>query len=131
MSHHSTQEQYFQAFPGSDRPYISLGLPFEEACKKHAASTFNAERVYIIVSNSISKTNDFIKLKNALGHKVVGIRYGIRQHVPWQDVLEIAQELHDTKADLLVTLGAGSLTDGAKVAVFVCLPRLHNRWIVI
>ncbi|KAK3395102.1 hypothetical protein B0H63DRAFT_499275 [Podospora didyma] len=45
-----------------------------------------------------------------------GIRYGIRQHVPWPDVLEVAADLCDLKADLIVTLGAGSRTDGAKVA---------------
>lgn len=127
MAQTTTEEQYFQAFPGSDRPYVSIGLPFEEACKKHAFSTFNAKKVYIIVSNSISKTDNFSKLKDALGDNVVGIRYGIRQHVPWTDVLEIAQELHDTQADLLVTLGAGSLTDGAKLAVFVCHPPHTNR----
>ncbi|KAK9774526.1 putative Alcohol dehydrogenase iron-type/glycerol dehydrogenase GldA domain-containing protein [Seiridium cardinale] len=42
----------------------------------------------------------------------------MRQHVPWEDVLEVAKELHKTAADLIVTLGAGSLTDGAKVASF-------------
>ena len=109
-------ETYFQAF--QPYPWVSIGAPFVEACKYHATETFGATRIYIIVSNSISKTNTFTSLKEALGDKVVGVRYGIRQHVPWPDVLEIAADLRDLRVDLIITLGAGSLTDGAKVASF-------------
>jgi hypothetical protein len=85
------QESFYPAFPPDLRPYISLGLPFSEACRKHVLSTYKAQKVYIIVSSSISRTSTFTTLKDELGDKVVGVRYGIRQHVPWQDVLEIAQ----------------------------------------
>ncbi|KAK3683004.1 alcohol dehydrogenase [Podospora appendiculata] len=107
-------ETYFQAL--KPKPFVSIGLPFAQACKHHAAETFGAKRVYIIVSSSISKTSSFTDLKDALGDSVVGVRYGIRPHVPWTDVLEVAADLRDLAADLIVTLGAGSLTDGAKVA---------------
>jgi len=109
-----TGETYFQAL--EPKPYISTGVPFVDACKHHAIETFGAHRIYIIVSKSISATKNFTALKDTLGERVVGARYGIRQHVPWPDVLEVAADLRDLSADLIVTLGAGSLTDGAKVA---------------
>jgi alcohol dehydrogenase class IV len=115
------KEDYFRAFERDDKPYVSINLPFHTACANHAASTFHASRIYIIVSNSISKGPNFGELRDALGDKIVGIRYGIRHHTPWTDVLETAREVHEKKADLLITLGAGSLTDGAKVVSFVCL----------
>jgi alcohol dehydrogenase class IV len=107
-------ETYFQAL--EPYPFVSTGAPFAEACKHHATETFGASRIYIIVSKSISTTENFATLRGALGKRVVGVRYGIRQHVPWPDVLEAARDLRDLDADLIVTLGAGSLTDGAKVA---------------
>lgn len=128
------KETYYTPFEGYSTPHISLGLPFDQAILKHARDTYAAKRIYLIVSNSISKTDNFAKLRAALGANLVGIRYGIKQHVPWTDVLEIAKELHSARADLLVTLGAGSLTDGAKVAALAAangafdedaLSRLH------
>ncbi|KAK4165570.1 alcohol dehydrogenase [Cladorrhinum sp. PSN259] len=107
-------EEYFLAL--DPKPWVSVGLPFAEACAHHASSTFHAKRVYLIVSSSISKSPAFTTLNNALRGSLAGVRYGIRQHVPWPDVLEVASDLRDLDADLIVTLGAGSLTDGAKVA---------------
>ncbi|ETS76901.1 hypothetical protein PFICI_10775 [Pestalotiopsis fici W106-1] len=114
----SRKETYFPAFPGHPRPFISIGLPFAEACRQHVTNTFKSKRVYIIVSKSISQTSTFAVLRDELGDAVVGVRFGIKQHVPWQDVLEVANDLRRLSADLIVTLGAGSLTDGAKVASF-------------
>lgn len=107
-------EIYFQAF--DPKPYVSTGVPFDLACKYHATHTFNATHIYLIVSKSISATDAFTRLQTALGSNIVGIRYGIRQHVPWPDVLEVASDLRGLRADLIITLGAGSLTDAAKVA---------------
>lgn len=113
-------ETTYPAFPPLPRPLVSIDRPFVQACLHHAVHSFNAQKAYLIVSNSISKTNAFTSLRDALDQRLAGIRYGFRQHVIWTDVLEVAQELRDTDVDLIITLGAGSLTDGAKVASFVC-----------
>jgi hypothetical protein len=112
-------EIYQPAFPPQKKPYISTGLPFPEACAKHITSTFKASSVYIIVSNSISKTETFTQLEQALEGKVVGVRKGIKPHTPWDDIVEIVNDIREKGADIVVTLGAGSLTDGAKVITFV------------
>lgn len=111
----SKTETYRPAFPPKQKPHISFGLPFPEACAHHITSTFHASKVYIIVSNSISKTDAFSQLQKALEGKVVGVRKGIKPHTPWDDVVEIVNDVREKKADIIVTLGAGSLTDGAKI----------------
>jgi alcohol dehydrogenase class IV len=112
-------ETYRLAFPPNPKPHISTGLPFYKACAHHVTNTFHASKVYLIVSASISKTENFHLLQLELGDKIAAVRYGIKPHTPWTDVLEITNDINEKGADLIVTLGAGSLTDGAKVIVFV------------
>ncbi|OTA59628.1 Dehydroquinate synthase-like protein, partial [Hypoxylon sp. EC38] len=101
------------------KPYISHGLTFDKACAHHAESTFHASRIYVVVSRSISKTAAFTALQKALGDKIVGVRYGILPHTPWEDVFAIVTELKEKNPDLIVTLGAGSISDGVKLAKFL------------
>ncbi|RFU29665.1 hypothetical protein B7463_g6669, partial [Scytalidium lignicola] len=109
------RESYRLAFPPKTKPYISTGLPFQTACEHHVKNTFKSSRVYVIVSSSISRTENFTKLQKALGNSIIGVRKGIRPHTPWDDIIETINDMKEKDADLIVTLGAGSLTDGAKV----------------
>ncbi|KAI9811471.1 MAG: hypothetical protein M1827_005454 [Pycnora praestabilis] len=112
----TSTETYRPAFPDRDYPHISYGLPFPEACAKHVTSTFNASRVYIISSGSLAKnTEALISLQKAMGDRVVGTRIGMKPHTLWSEVLEIVKEAKQANADLLITLGAGSLTDASKI----------------
>lgn len=112
------------AFAGRDRPLLSYGVPFPAAAARHVTDTFSASRVYVIISGSLAKNTDALdRLKASLGpEKVVGVRRGMKSHTLWSEVLEIVHEVRATQADLLLTLGAGSLTDGAKVVAMVCHP---------
>ncbi|KAK5283820.1 hypothetical protein LTR40_001143 [Exophiala xenobiotica] len=104
------------AFNDRPIPYITYGLHFDEAAAYHIEHTLNAKRVYIIASNSLSKNTDALKrLQHALGDKVVGTRIGLAPHTHWNQVLEVAQDAAPKQPDCIVTLGAGSLTDAAKV----------------
>ena len=115
------KEVYRPAWEGS-KTHVSYGLPFPEACKKHVVETFKASKVYIIASGSLSRNTSHVKrLQAALGDKVVGTRYGMKPHTLWSEILEVVQDASNVGADLLVTLGAGSLTDGAKIIALVCL----------
>lgn len=75
-------ESYYPAFPPDTKLHISTGLSFPEACAHHIKNTFRASRVYVIVSGSISKTEDFTRLKDVLGDRIVGVRRGIKPHTP-------------------------------------------------
>ena len=117
----TTKETYrlaFPDFPNAPYTHVAHGLPFDESCAHHAASNFHAERVYLIVSTSLSKHTKYVRsLEKALGKRWVGTWIGIRPHTPWEDLVPIINDMRAKKADLLVTLGGGSLTDGAKVIV--------------
>ena len=104
------------AFDDREVPRITWGLPFDEATAHHVMHTLDCSRVYIIASNSLSKNTDALqRLQSALGDRVVGVRVGMTPHTHWNQVLEIARDASPKKPDCIVTLGAGSLTDAAKV----------------
>jgi alcohol dehydrogenase class IV len=113
-------------------PYVSYGRPYSESCARHVRDTFHASRVYIIASATLSKNTDKVdKLVDALGKdRVVGVRNGITPHTPWSEILKITKECREAHADCVVTLGAGSITDGAKLVVLVlmsCAQRTSSR----
>lgn len=117
-----SSESYREAFPGSKTPHISYGLSFPEACAKHVQGTFNASRVYIIASKTLSTNTDALqRLETALDEKVVGKRVGMTPHTLWSECLEVTAEARTLNADLIITLGAGSLTDAAKIVALVLL----------
>ncbi len=104
-------------------PYVCYGRPYYELCAKHVKETFHASRVYIIASRSLAANTDRVeKLIEALGREsVVGVQKGLTPHTPWSEILSIAAECRKVGADCVVTLGAGSTTDGAKLVVLVSL----------
>ncbi|KAG2418442.1 hypothetical protein HFD88_001543 [Aspergillus terreus] len=105
------------AFAGRPRPLISYGLPFAAAAAQHVKQTFHASRVYVICSGSLARNTDTLaQLQQHLGaDTIVGVRKGMQSHTLWSEVLEIVHEARAAQADLLLTVGGGSLTDGAKV----------------
>lgn len=114
-------EVFKAAFPDCASPRISYNLSFPEACAKHITEEYPKARIYAIVSGTLSaRSNAVQQLKKGLGKdRVVGIRRGVRSHTFLSEVLEIMQEVVRVNADLIVTLGAGSLTDAAKLIVLV------------
>jgi alcohol dehydrogenase class IV len=107
------------AFSDRDVPYITYGSDFASLCATYIPSTLNATRAYIICSTSIANNTDNLrKLTHALekaGVTVVGTRTGFSPHTRWNQVVSCAEDASDKHADVLITLGAGSLTDGCKV----------------
>jgi len=80
-----------------------------------------AERVFLMVSGTLNRETDEIeKLRAALGNKCVGTFDSMPPHTPRKAVIAAAKQARAAKADLIVTLGGGSITDGAK-AVQLCL----------
>ena len=133
MSQTETYEAAFTSSPGTVlagipisnlklvNPNISYGLSYFESCAKHVRETYKASRVYIVASKSLSSNTD--KLDNlvaAIGKdKIAGVRRGITPHTPWSEILEITSECREAIVDCVVTLGAGSITDGCKLVVLV------------
>ena len=80
-----------------------------------------AERVFLMVSGTLNRQTDEIdKLRRALGNHCVGTFDRMPAHTPRAAVIAAAEQAREARADLIVTLGGGSITDGAK-AVQLCL----------
>lgn len=108
------------AFNDRSVPNIAYGLPFDKACVHHINNTLKLSRVYIIASKTLSTNTDSLKrLQNALGSKVVGTRIGLDPHTHWNQVLEVVKDATPVNPDCIITLGAGSLTDAAKIIAWM------------
>jgi alcohol dehydrogenase class IV len=80
-----------------------------------------AERVFLMVSGTLNRTTDEIdRLRRALGNKCVGTFDRMPAHTPRSAVIAATDQAREARADLIVTLGGGSITDGA-MAVQLCL----------
>jgi len=78
-------------------------------------------RAFLMVSGTLNRTTGEIeKIRNALGSRCVGTFDAMPPHTPREAVVAAAQQARDADADLIVTVGGGSITDGAK-AVQLCL----------
>jgi maleylacetate reductase len=87
-----------------------------ELVKEHGA-----ERVFLMVSGTLNRETDEVeKVRRALGNKCVGTFDRMPAHSPRSAVVAATAQAREAKADLIVTLGGGSITDGAK-AVQLCL----------
>lgn len=117
-----TQETIRPAFSGRAEPRILYGVRFPEATAEQAENYFYASKAYVLCSGSLARNTDALnRLKSALDDKVVGVRVGMKPHTLWSEVIEIVNDAKSVGADLLVTLGAGTLTDAAKIISFVRL----------
>ena len=80
-----------------------------------------AQRVFLMVSGTLNRETDEIdKLRRALGNHCVGTFDKMPAHTPRSAVIAAAEQAREARADLIVTLGGGSITDGAK-AVQLCV----------
>ena len=99
---------------------VQFGRPAAEALADQVAR-FDAARVFLMVSGTLNRETDEIeKLRRALGNKCVGTFDAMPPHTPRGAVLQAAGQAREARADLIATLGGGSITDGAK-AVQLCL----------
>ena len=99
---------------------VIYGRPAAEAIAEFA-SRIGATRVFLMASGTLEReTDEIAKVRAALGNRCAGSFTVMPPHTPRQAVLKAAEAARAAKADLIVTVGGGSATDGAK-AVQLCL----------
>lgn len=99
---------------------VVFGQPAGEAVAQ-LAERLGATRIFLMVSGTLNRETDEIdKLRRALGNKCVATFDNMPPHTPRSAVIAAADQARACDADLIVTLGGGSITDGAK-AVQLCL----------
>ncbi|HXN66600.1 MAG TPA: iron-containing alcohol dehydrogenase [Bradyrhizobium sp.] len=80
-----------------------------------------AKRAFLMVSGTLNRETDEIeKIRRALASRCVGTFDAMPPHTPRQAVIAATEQARAVKADIIVTVGGGSITDGAK-AVQLCL----------
>ncbi len=85
------------------------------------AERLGARRVFVLASRSLAESTDEIaRVEAALGRAHAATHHGIRPHVPRSDVIAAAAAARAVAADLVVTIGGGSVTDAGKI-VTLCL----------
>ncbi len=99
---------------------VLWGTPAAQAVAELATQA-GAERVFLMVSGTLNRTTPEIqKIRAALGNKCAGVFDAMPPHTPRAAVIAAAEQARAIRADLIVTVGGGSITDGAK-AVQLCL----------
>jgi len=81
----------------------------------------DAQRVFLMVSGTLNRETDAIdKVRRALGNRCVGVFDKMPPHTPRGAVIVATEQAREARADVIVTIGGGSITDAAK-AVQLCL----------
>ena len=105
-------------FPAMDR--VVHGEPFAAALRREV-ERLDARAVYVLASGTlVRETDTFDQLRAVLGNRLAGVWARIGAHTPRTDVVAAANAARAAKADLLATVGGGSVTDAAKM-VGLCL----------
>ncbi len=99
---------------------VVFGRPAAEAIAGQM-DRLRASRAFLMVSGTLNRTTDEIdKIRQRLGSRCVGTFDAMPPHTPREAVIAAAEQARSAGADLIVTVGGGSITDGAK-AVQLCL----------
>ena len=99
---------------------VVFGRPAAEAVVGQI-DRLRASRAFLMVSGTLNRqTDEIAKIRNALGSRCVGTFDAMPAHTPREAVIAASEQARAAGADLIVTVGGGSITDGAK-AVQLCL----------
>jgi maleylacetate reductase len=100
-------------FPEMER--VIYGVPYAEALAQEV-DRLEARAVFVLASGTLSRESDLVeRLRRVLGNRFAGLCTKIGAHTPRVDVVAAANGAREAGADLLVTLGGGSVTDAAKM----------------
>ena len=99
---------------------VIYGRPFTEAIKEEVERA-DAHAVFVLASGTLERETDLVaQLRAVLGNRFAGLCAKIGSHTPRSDCVAAANAARAAGADLIVTLGGGSVTDAAKI-VAMCL----------
>jgi len=101
---------------------IVHGTPTAEAMRAEA-DRLGARRVFLLVSRTLNRETDAIeRIRARLGSAHAGSYEGIAPHTPREAVLAAAECARDAGADMIASVGGGSVTDAGKM-LRLCLWR--------
>src|SRR5665647_3899705 len=99
---------------------VVFGSPAAEAVAGQM-DRLRLNRAFLMVSGTLNRQTDEIeKIRKGLGPRCVATFDAMPPHTPREAVIAATEQARAANADLIVTVGGGSITDGAK-AVQLCL----------
>jgi maleylacetate reductase len=99
---------------------VVFGTPAAEAVVGQM-DRLGTSRAFLMVSGTLNRRTDEIeKIRKALGSRYAATFDAMPPHTSREAVMAAAEQARAANADLIVTVGGGSITDGAK-AVQLCL----------
>ena len=105
-------------YPAMER--VRYGTPFAEALAAEVEGA-GAHAVFVLASGTLARDTDVLdRVRAVLGNRLAGVCSRIGAHTPRTDVVAAANMAREAGADLLLTVGGGSVTDAAKM-VGLCL----------
>ena len=89
---------------------------------------FGYRRAYIVCSRTLNTRTDVIRrLVSALDDRCVGITDAVGEHSPLSNVLAGAREAHALNADVIVSVGGGSVMDMCKTMQLCITEQVFDR----
>lgn len=99
---------------------VVFGHPAAEAIVAQM-DRLGTRRAFLMVSGTLNRqTDEITKIVQALGPRCAELFDAMPAHTPREAVIAATNGAREARADLIVTVGGGSITDGAK-AVQLCL----------
>ena len=111
-------QQGIHRYPPMER--VIYGMPLAEALAQEV-ERIGANAVYVLASGTLARQTDVLdRVRGVLGNRFAGVCAKIGAHTPRIDVVAAANAAREARADALLTVGGGSVTDAAKM-VGLCL----------
>src|ERR1035437_5492030 len=104
---------------------VVFGIPAAEAVVGQM-DRLGTSRAFLMVSGTLNRQTDEIeKIRKALGSRCAATFDAMPPHTPREAVIAAAEQARAADADLIVTVGGGSVSPGAP-AVGLCPPHTHT-----
>lgn len=88
--------------------------------------SYEIKRPYIITISPLADETPLIERLKSIVGEVAGVYSETKAHVPKKMVLEIADEMRNTNADGVISLGGGSPVDAAKIVTLILTEDIHT-----
>jgi len=100
------------------RERIRWGQAALDAVREEIGDT---ARLFILTTASLVKNTQIIdEMQRGLSPQCCGVFQNISEHTPFSDVIDAAQAARIANADIILSVGGGSIIDAAKAAI-ICL----------
>jgi maleylacetate reductase len=114
----TTSQSYRYRFTGHER-VLHNARANEELPR--LMDMFGYRRAFVVCSRTLNTRTDAVRsIGAALGDRLVGLTDEVGEHSPLSNVLKAARQARDARADVLVSIGGGSVMDMCK-AMQLCI----------